>query len=447
MSIRSLRQNIPNDWAPVIAAQQESTVKKDQEERQLNSLNKKLYKQELDKQLLEKKNASQKDQQYRQLENQYIRQKERAIKDWDSYSKQQQRLMQEHWAKEYETEMQQRTNQQANQFQNELAKDRQWLEALKRQQAEHEESLRQMKEIKNKSEKQVLYEKQLAKEQENQRKQLEKLKDQEMIQKNIEEMQRRSREFSQLIHQKDREIQKKTQAYQPVAQDSQKKNYLFYNLERKWEEDHKRKQEEDLQRQLRRRQENLFNTNYTIHNQLQERMAQKQREKEDFEKEKKQVRDYEQHFREHQNQIKQKQQQEKQDYHSFLAQQKEEKDSEKMKQLKMNDRERRFHSEFIQTENKDFNFPGVPGAHPRESPLQSTFKRAYNSYRHIPSNPPSKASSNHGDRDSREYLFDPRKHDPIVNPLGATVPRPMNSPLTKGKGISLLYAGSTITRR
>jgi len=41
--------------------------------------------------------------------------------------------------------------------------------------------------------------------------------------------------------------------------------------------------------------------------------------------------------------------------------------------------------------------------------------------------------------------FDPNKHDPIINPIGAYIPKPMNGgQYGKGRGLALLNAGSNV---
>lgn len=169
-------------------------------------------------------------------------------------------------------------------------------------------------------------------------------------------------------------------------------------------------------------------------------------------------------------------QKEKEDYSQALKYQAYVKDIERKQDRNMNEKEKKLHFSIIdkssQPEPQDFI--GVPGLNPREIPLEKILPRAIRSIspdlvlpesrsfspidhlNSMSSKFSSKSMANSfsinrngglpytNSHANFELAFEPDRHNPITNPIGAVIPRPSNSPLFRGKGVPLLHAGTSI---
>jgi hypothetical protein len=171
------------------------------------------------------------------------------------------------------------------------------------------------------------------------------------------------------------------------------------------------------------------------------------------------------------------------DYKSKLEQQLEIRRQEQLDVKRMSPRERGLNSEILKgyEENKAVDFTGVPGVHPRDTNLKVVFPKAFK--HHGSSSDLQTGSTNSPaprgggfsrdnpdfDKNARlfygeeanlrssteanpfratafELSYDPSRHNPIINPIGDYIPRPLNGRgLGKGRGISsLLNAGKGV---
>lgn len=173
--------------------------------------------------------------------------------------------------------------------------------------------------------------------------------------------------------------------------------------------------------------------------------------------------------------MRQRRQREKEEYNQALKYQSYIKDIERKQERDMNEKEKKLNSSIIEksSTSEPPEFRGVPGLHPREIPLEKILPKAIRSISPDLTLPESRGfspidqlntystKSNSktiansfmnkssalpytNSHTNFELSFEPDRHNPITNPIGATIPRPSGSPLFRGKGVPLLHAGTHI---
>jgi len=168
-------------------------------------------------------------------------------------------------------------------------------------------------------------------------------------------------------------------------------------------------------------------------------------------------------------------QKEKEEYNQVLKHQSHIKQIERKQERDMNDKEKKLNLSIIEksSTSEPPEFRGVPGLQPREIPLEKILPKAIRSLSPDLILPESRAFSpidqlntyntkgnyktiansfmnksgilaHTNSQVNFELAFEPDRHNPITNPIGASIPRPSGSPLFRGKGVPLLHAGTHI---
>lgn len=240
-------------------------------------------------------------------------------------------------------------------------------------------------------------------------------------------------------------------------------------------------QKEQLERDLKNAAQR--EVNYTLERQMQEREMKKRMEHEENQVEKETVAQKIAMNRKLEDELQELRRREVEDYKGKLSQQMELKKLEQLDVKRMSPRERELNQNLIKRyqDNQVTEFAGVPGAHRRDVPLEKVMPKAWKHHGSatdlpLASSPQqgrgafSRAGENpdfernaklfFGDEQrgrsstevnpfrasAFELSYDPARHNPIINPIGDYVPRPIDGKgLGKGRGISsLLNAGKGV---
>jgi hypothetical protein len=249
-------------------------------------------------------------------------------------------------------------------------------------------------------------------------------------------------------------------------------------LERHWEETAKKRQDLKLQKEAMDKQAAQQATNDFLGMQMQIKQSQQAQAQQEYQREMYEVRARAEQVRAANFHQKQRGVQEQERLKVSLESQISEASFRRIEDLKMTERERLLHLGPIQRQAAP-TFVSVPGIHPREIPLMkvlpqltksSSMANSYeaqpnyqtSSYSALPKSMDAAARDFYGVETSPvgspplaneyrrvEYSYDPRRHDPIVNPIGSVIPRPLlGQDLRKGRGRSTLgAAGSAALNR
>ncbi|CAG9310991.1 unnamed protein product [Blepharisma stoltei] len=464
----------PNDWAALVEAQSKANLMQEKADAELASLNKRLLRDELDRQLQEKEQQRRDEQMLREIEANLMLKKSKAIQDYDQRAKQEYKYMQQQLGQEYQDMSSYKAQLRAQMNQQEKSADKSWLNTLSNQMDRDNKMKRDLKEEKVRTEMEVLRLKEQQREYERQQRENERLRDQELIRQNIERVNLRDQKLMDFNKNLDEQRTNKAVVYDPVARENLEKEIKKVEVVNQWENEARRRAEEKMNQERERRMANKQETIQTLQQQLQEKNMKREMERMDFEREKQTIQRQVENTKSYETQLKFLRAKEKEEYKQVLENQSQNKMMQKYNELKMDEKEKQIFSPIL-TSNEDLEFKAVPGIHPRESPLQKAFLRAHRSFSQLPNpNSPtsrdpspgglSRNASNFGDDKSfagspvngsfsnrktsrNEFFFDPQKHDPIINPLGANIPRPgFGSTFQRGKGLSLLHVGSSITK-
>ena len=446
----------PNDWADVIQAQSYANIKSEAQERSLNNLNKQVYKSELENQFREKQIQRENERQLRELDAQLLYQKKDAFTKYEEKAKNEKKKFQEQLSLEYNSDIINKAIQKRNQADSELNQDKNMLNNIKSQ-FERDNLKKQLykDEIIN-SELDFLQSQSKFRQEENRKREMEKKFEQEIVMKNIERVNRRDQDYRDHLEKLARENELKSKAYEKVISDSNNKEFQKAEIFSLWEKDASKKMHEKELRLLEQKLNSKREISFALQQQLFEKNQKKQQELEYFNLEKKRAEENSIRNRLFEEKTKNELTKSKDDYKKILDSQKEQKNYEKFNEKLMSPKEKNLNLGILKRiENKqDIEFTGVPGIHPRVSPLQNSFKRAHKSLAGFPDEFPGKHSRNISQEllhpnvlqsieSSRlnsvaSFHIDPSKHDPIVNPLGSQHPINLNTHLLRGKGLALL---------
>lgn len=473
-------RNANSEWAPIIKAQADYNRAAELEEIKAKELSKRIYAEELERQLAYKRQRQQDEGEIRRRETDIMRQREQAIKDFDRRVREDKGFIQQKMAHQYETE------QQLKSMRTE-AERREWLNAeqdrLRRvhdQMQQETQRLRQFKDSVVKAEQNEYAMKLLLKQQQNLEHEREKLNEQARItdeQQKQMSRERQRRDYYQNLHSK---LDNRTQVYSTVSQADAERNMEKAYLERHWEETVKKRQDQRFQQETMQKYAAQQATNDFLGLQMQIKQEKQQQALQEYEQEKYEARARAEQVRAMQFQQKQLSQQEQERLKVSLESQITEQGARRYEDLKMSERERQLHMGLLQRQDVPPTFKSVPGVHPREIPLQKVLPRfakssslpnpmetqanyQTSSYSTLPKGLDVAARDFYGlepesaspqlnqmvdfkKQANLEFSYDPRRHDPIINPIGSVIPRPLlGQNVRKGRGLSMLGAAGSST--
>lgn len=453
-------QRIPNEWAGVIQAQSYANLKHDLEEKSLITLNKQLYKSELESQFQEKQAKKEQEKQFHDLESQVMQKNVKAFENYQEKLKNDKKIQQNVLFNEYFSNISQKRNLRLAEKNQALESDKEFVNKAKLQQQNDEYLKRNQKQEKNSLEQNFLLARNRLKDEEVKVKETEKKIDQELIQLNIEKVNKRDQDYKNLFENIERNAEIKKKVYEPVSNASQMRIYQNYDVINNWEKEAKKKQQDKELQELQKKLNNRREISEGLKSQLNEKNKKFEMLKADYNLEKNLVTENINIYKSTVEKAKIEKARAREDYFKDLAAQKAEKDLQKMTSKLMNDKEKVLNSELLKKidQKQEIEFRAVPGLHPRVSPLQNTFNRAHKSMTGFPE-PTPQSNGRNISQEARDfnmssqnqdyqrlsppsYDVDFTKHNPITNPIGSPNQNYFNSPFYRGKGISSLNTGN-----
>jgi hypothetical protein len=476
-------KGLENDWGAVINMQAEANKKREAEEQRLRKLNAQMLKEEYERQIREKQLAKQQEEEHRRQEQELYVKKGEALRAYENQLRQDQRAINSHFQNEYDLHTDFKSRQKAAEREEWLRTEQERLDRLKEDMVREEAFKRQWKDAVVREEQTVLDRQGQVRASERLGHQMEKVREQERISFNVQRSDERDQRLKDLYGGIKTRMDERERAYRP-AQDAHQERNMRLQL---WMSDNERKlkqrlaQKERLERDLKEAAQR--GVNETLEKQMQEKDLRKRATMEEYQQEKETVSQKITMNRRLEEELQELRRREVQDYKSKLEQQVELKKQEQLDVKRMSPRERELNQSLIKKyqENQVAEFAGVPGVHPRDVPLEKVLPRAFKhhgSSTDLPmaSSPqPTRAafsrvgegsdyernarvfygddqrgrSSTEGNPSKAaafELAYDPSRHNPIINPIGDYVPRPLNGKgLGKGRGINqLLNAGKGV---
>ena len=451
----------PNEWTDIIQAQSYAHIKSENEERSLKNLNKKVYKAELEAQFREKQLQREKEKQFKEIDSKMISQCTKALENYDSKLKSDKKRLQERLNIDYKSDINSKTEHKINQHFSELLEDKNTISNVKSQ-AERDSFLqRSRKQEKINSELDYLNSKSKFKEIEELKRINEKVNDQQLIFKNIEKVNKRDQDHRIFLEKIDRENEAKKRAYDKVIYDTQNKELKRYEIISSWEKETSDKEKQRYMLDLERKLNSKREINYVLSQQLDEKTKKKEQSLSVLNQERKKIEENLLSLRSSEEKAKFDLLKSQERYKQVLDFQKAEKYLERFNEKLLSPKEKTMNSGILKSigSKEEIEFRGIPGIHPRVSPLLSSFKRAHRSLAGIPDeltvplrknlsqsiNEPNTVRniSEYSRINSvNSYLVDVDRHNPITNPLGAVIPSHNNAHLYRGKGLASLTSGN-----
>jgi hypothetical protein len=437
-----------NDWSNVIRAQSEVYSKQVLEEKNLEQMNKELYKQELENQLRQKEQQKLKERQEAALEKDLVTEKIRSFQAFQQRSKEEKQSVKNYLNSEYSSDIQQKSSLKREEAVKNLKEEQKILHNAREQLENLIEFNKNSKFHKTNEEQDFLRSKFKEKEDSFKKKLQEKNSDQGMIQGNIEKFNRRDMEIQENLKKLELQRSEKMKIFEPVIFEAYQKEKSKDSIIANWERQSQSKQKEEELLKLQQKLENKRKLADGLKDQLQEKVVKHGKMLNEFDLEKAKMDQQLSNYRLEAEKMKNNQIKSQRDYFEFLQSQKFDFDMKKASQNVMSPQERVLNQDILRNigKNEDVVFRGVPGLHPRVSPLQNSFLRAYKgstdnvNLSHLRSS--SQNFQNYSELDTQRSQkvtrFDDLKHNPISNPVGESYHIGVNSPYYRGRGMKYI---------
>lgn len=432
---------LPNEeaeWPAVIRAQDETSKYLMKQEKEVKQKSMIRYKEELDKQLLQKHQNQLIEFVDLKEERTYLTQQNEAMKKFEVLKKQADRSFEQHFLKANKNDESAKRKKLFNDLKSERELEKQRiLDSLNfENQRKLEENSNRKKIVK---EQQRVLDQQLQLRNENfLNKEQEKERERMMIERNIEEMKNREQSYKKFYDKKLANLEQKSKIFQTVLEKDKVNQEFIRKRNEEWEiavRDKalvKEKQDEVLRRkavsEMRNELDRQIDEKYQRRvNQAQESLREQEFAKSVAENEKVKRKIEIDEKRKKMNELK-----------FFLEKQLDEK-QRNLEQLYMDPVEKKMNLKLLEqvNSNKPVAFIGVPGVHTSESPQKHSFDRVFKSPSRVveysqldlkseKSNDSFQSVSKSFSVDPEKYKFkgyDLTKHNPIVNPIGSMLPK------------------------
>lgn len=437
--------NNPNDWQKVIRAQSDYHYKQLLEEKSLEVLNKELYKSELERQLNEKSLKKIRETQESRTENQIMTEKIRSYKAGEQNKQSLKKDLQNYLSSEYSSEIQNKNFQKKQETFKNIKEDQEILNSAKRQLDNFIDFKRSMKVEKIIEEKDFLRSKSKEKEMIAKQREAEKKVDQELIFENIQKLTQREIQMQENLRKIEQKRAERVKVFEPVINDMYMKDIQKKSVIENWEKQVGKRQEEEELRKLQMKLENKRKLADGLKSQIEEKVMKKDLQVKDFNVEKLQMDETVRNYKFDVENSKYGQVKSQRDYFEYLKKQKLDFDLRKMNQNSMSPKERGVNQDILKKieKNEEIEFRGVPGCHPRVSPLQLSIPRAYKGSAGSLDLSRLRSSSqniqNYDNVDGQNIgMLRPelKIHNPITNPIGENLRLEHNSITYRSRGMN-----------
>lgn len=418
--------NSQNDeWDSVVKAQHLAIQKQENEEKIYSQLNKVKYREELDQQLKIMERFNQNNEEMKRKEFEFHQMQGVRFKEFDNRIRKEQR----DYCKSFidknaeviefrKKENELRFRQEKGNMEEMVRKLNNEIEAEKRIQSEK----RQKRIIDQKSELDRLHQESQAKKH---FQELEKQREREMVSKKITEMQKNENNFQQFYDQKLKQHEAKLRKISPHFSTPDPKQVLIQKRLLEYSESSSHKQREKEKSEQIRKIESIKLIKQGLDDQLHSKKSAASLERIEAKKYqdifKKQA--LEEEYYKNLNQFTRnlEKMKVKEEYDKQVL----EKRSASMAKMRMNEREKEIHSKMLENIEGHTVFPCVPGLHSSQSPSKASFDNIYSKQRLKREVERLDAGKNikFAEGNNESYWNQLAGHNPITNPIGATVPK------------------------
>ncbi|CAG9321095.1 unnamed protein product [Blepharisma stoltei] len=438
---RYLQHKNDGEWAAVINAQAATTKFLQEEEKQLQALSKKLYKEELDRQIREK--VSNKMQTVEELnkERQFLSAQQIAMQNFEARRRNEDKSFQDVFSKEYSNEISEKQRKINQEREAAIAKEQERI-----RKAQFDLEFEQQRMLENKMRSVSLEREALMKQQEEKRrlqelKEAEKYKDKIEIERNMKEMEAKERAFRDFYNKRLEEQERKFRNYRAIP--NEKGVYETEMRNKEWERIvlERAALKEQFERNMKDKAMSDMKTE--LNRQIEARKREKELEYLESIREQERARNNARQV-EFQSAVENERRlREKRELQEALEKQLTEKQRNFRTQEEMDEIEKRYNMNILKSIEKQnkIAFPGVPGIHSTESPIKQQFAKVYLNKGYETAESSERISVNQsyengrrvsrsvgGDPVNRRNVFywpDPNQHNPITNPIGSNAPRIM----------------------
>ncbi|CAG9310339.1 unnamed protein product [Blepharisma stoltei] len=438
-SRRYLQHKNDGEWAAVINAQAATTKFLQEEEKQLQALSKKFYKEELDRQIREKVSYKQQTLEELNKERQFLSAQQLAMQNFEAKKRNEDKSFQDVFSKEYSNiinEKQRKINQE---------REASILEEQERiRKAQFEMDHEYQKTYEGKLRFVSLQREELRKQEEEKRRQqqlkaVEKYRDKAEIEKNIKEMEAKERAYKEFYEKRLEDQERKLKNYKAIA--NEKEIYETEMRNKEWERiaQERAAMKEQLEKNIKEKA--LADMKTELDRQIEARKKEKELASLEGIRDQERARNNAKYVELQRSLENERNLRGKKELQEALEKQLIEKQSSFKTQQEMNELEKRYNMNIlkkIENQNK-IAFPGVPGIHTTESPLRQQFAKIYLRPGFETSQSSERAALNQSYDDARQasksvlgnpitrknmyYWPDPNQHNPITNPIGSNAPR------------------------
>ena len=437
-----------NDWADVIRAQSELFLKQTFEEKNLEAVNKELYKQELENQLRHKELQKIKEKQEAEQEKNLVTEQIRNYQAFQQRNKEEKQSLRNYLSSEYTANIQNKSLVKREENFRNLKEEQVLLNNAKTQLENLMEFNRSVKTKQVEQEKDFFWNKMKEKDDAVVKKFNEKKTDQDLIHENIDRISKREQEFHNNIKKIDQQRSERMKKFEPVINELQKKESSQNSIITSWENQVQRKQKEEELRRLREKLENKRKLAEGLKYQLQDKERKQNQILSGLDLEKIQMSEHINSYRKDTENWRNSQIKSQKDYFEFLQNQKADFDFKKSSQNLMSPKEKDINKDILRKidRKEEVQFTGVPGLHPRVSPLQNSFLRAYNgssdsvNISHLRSSSQNFQHYSEIESQGSQKLtrFQAERYNPITNPISDHHPVVSNTPYYRGNGMKFI---------
>jgi hypothetical protein len=421
----------------------------------MRHLNKKLYKDELERQLYIKRQQELDAAHERKADTNSLMRQAKAVHEFDYKQKQDTRLLQQKLAQEYQSQTAYKAQVMEQERADWLASERERLQKIEEERRHEVERQRAMKELTVQSEKEALARK--LREQVHVVKSQEalKLKDQEQVRANIESMLRKEQEWKARQAEIQLRAEGRTQAYETVRKAQEDRRMAELEREQGWSDSTYKRSEEMAAARQREKQASIQSTYDIVTKQIEDKeskQAQLLREKEQERIEAKRLLEELRLEELHRRLLTQK---ERDQLSKTLSAQVLVQKERAAEPFRMSDKEKLFNLNFINRDssNPSPTFAAIPGTNVTDLPLKKVLPLAFKNFNQpepvsarLPIELEGAARNFYGVSETpqpgyKKYsqYIDPNKHDPIANPIGSQTTRSSDQrSFFRGRGLAAL---------
>ena len=422
------------NWGTLIEAQAKNNEALQEEEGRLRKLSKEIYKKELDNQLREKFQNSQRNHINNLREREMFQAKERAACEVYEKQREHQRQLQKIFSEEYKQASQTKQLRMRNEKEHYQKTEKDYQKKIENQITEESNRQKAYADQVKQMQRNAMKERDLQKQLEKEQALKEKEKEREMINKSIEQMKARENSFRQFYNDRLKRKSVGTVNFKNFDEVENEKKFKILKRHEEWDKRAKEKEAYIEKLEQERRAKAIHEIRAELDKQIQIKRKQKEAEitenKRYLERAKWIAQENEAQQRKLHEQSLEEQQRLKEIYDKQLS------ENSRNSPEMMDHRERDFNKNVLKSVElkRTVAFPGVPGAHNSESPYKHNLQRVYMSSKNLRGRQSpidvirdkDFVSNQEAEKHNKSFNYmntvDTRKHDPIVNPIGINTP-------------------------